>query len=114
MDKLRKIGGIGLLGAMLLVLAACESVSINKVLADPSHWEGKTVHVQGVVENSFGALGNGAYRISDGTGSIWVISRTGVPARGARVDVVGSVFQGAQLAGQALGTALREERHKAR
>jgi hypothetical protein len=112
MNKLRKAGIVAALAAMVLALAACESVTIGRLLSDPSHWEGKAVHIRGTVDDSIGVLGHGAYKVSDGTGSIWVISRTGLPGRGARIDVEGSIFQGAQLAGQSLGTALRETRHR--
>jgi len=108
------MAALAVLAALVLVLAACESVTIGKLMADPSRYEGKTVHIQGTVDTSFGALGNGAYKVSDGTGSMWVISRTGIPGRGARVDVEGTIFQGAQLLGQSLGVALRETRHRAR
>ncbi len=103
-----------LLVILALVLAACESVSINKLLADPARWRNKTVHVHGTVENSMGALGHGAYLLADDTGRIWVISNTGVPARGAKVDVEGVVFEGVQFGGQSLGVAVREKRHHAR
>ena len=36
-------------------------------------------------------LGHGAYKLDDGTGTIWVISSHGVPRRGARVNVHGRI-----------------------
>ncbi len=97
---------------LVLVLAGCEAVKISSVLADPSRYVNKTVVIQGTVQNSMGALGHGAYAVSDGTGTIWVISSRGVPARGARVAVEGQVFQGVQFLGQSFGVALREKRHR--
>jgi len=104
-----------LLGLVLLslVLAGCaETVSIGRILADPSHWSHKTVRVQGTVETSGGAVGRGAYAVSDGTGTIWVISGRGIPSRGARVAVEGEVFEGVQILGQSFGVALREKQHR--
>lgn len=97
-----------------LVLVACETVKISSVVNDPSHWMNKTVRVAGTVTTSMGAVGHGAYQVSDGTGNIWVISSRGVPARGAQVAVEGTVFQGAQFMGQSFGVAIREKQHRTR
>ncbi len=112
MRIVRRLALPALIIAVALALTACESVSISRVLRDPSRWSGRDVHIHGTVTNSFGALGHGAYQVDDGTGTIWVISGTGVPSKGSRVDVVGSVFQGANVGGQAVGTAIREYQHK--
>ncbi len=40
---------------------------------------------------SVSLLGHGAYKLDDGTGTIWVVSRHGVPRKGARVKVKGKV-----------------------
>ncbi len=99
--------------ALALGLAACsQSVSIARLLSDPSHWNNKTVQIHGTVQNAVGLLGEGMYSVSDGTGKIWVISNSGIPGKGVRVDVVGTVFQGAQFMGRSLGVALREQHHK--
>jgi hypothetical protein len=111
MERLRTVAAAAVVLALVLALAACESVSIGRLTADPSHWQGKRVHVHGTVEDSYGALGHGAYLVSDGTGKIWVISGKGLPSRGARVDVEGDVFQGAELMGRSVGMALKEIRH---
>lgn len=101
--------------AVCLVLVACaETVAISRLLSDPAHWNNKEVHIQGHVINSMGMMGEGAYRVDDGTGSIWVISNTGVPGRGARVDVIGTVFQGAEFMGHSYGVALRERGHRSK
>jgi len=36
-------------------------------------------------------LGHGVYKLDDGTGTIWIISKHGVPRRGARVGVKGKI-----------------------
>ena len=103
-----------LLLASLVLLGCVKTVEIGTILADPSRWTKKTVRIQGTVQNSMGAIGRGAYAVSDDTGTIWVTSRTGIPARGARVFVEGKVFQGVQILGESYGVALREKRHRSR
>lgn len=97
-----------------LVLIGCQTVKIGSLVSDPSRWRNKTVRIEGTVQNSVGAIGTGAYAVSDDTGTVWVISRTGVPSRGARVEVVGQVFEGVQFLGQSFGVALREKEHRTR
>lgn len=101
--------------AVALIAAGCaDTVSISRLNSDPAHWQNKTVRIVGTVQNSMGLMGRGAYSVSDGTGSIWVISDKGVPARGAQIAVEGTVFQGAQFMGQSFGVAIREKQHKTR
>lgn len=94
-----------------LLLSACGAVKIGRINADPSRYRNQTVRVSGTVVNSVGALGTGGYQVEDGTGSIFVISRKGVPSRGSRVIVTGKVFPGAEVLGQSVGTAIREQSH---
>jgi hypothetical protein len=70
------------------------------------------VSVNGRVVNSFGVLGTGGYQVEDDTGKIFVISTSGVPSKGSRVEVRGKVMNGVTVMGRSLGTALRESRHK--
>jgi hypothetical protein len=97
-----------------ILLAGCGSVKIARINADPSHFRNQTVHVSGTVTNSVGVLGTGGYQIDDGTGKIYVVSRSGVPSRGSQVTVTGHVFQGAEILGQAAGVAIREQSHTVR
>lgn len=102
-----------LLAGLAIGLVACaQTVAIGRLLADPGHWNNKTVHIAGTVQNSIGAFGEGIYSVDDGTGNIWVFGGHGVPGRGVRVDVLGSVFQGAQFLGRSYGVAIREQRHR--
>jgi len=95
----------------LAVLSACGSVKIGRINADPSRYQNRMVHVSGTVTNSVGVLGTGGYQLEDETGKIYVLSRSGVPSRGPRVKVTGVVSPGVQVLGQAVGVAIREERH---
>jgi len=100
--------------AMGLWLAACTSVRIARINADPSRYFNRTVRVDGRVTTSVGLLGTGGYHVDDGTGTIYVVSRTGVPSGDSRVVVTGTVIGGAQILGRTLGTAIREDHHKVR
>ena len=83
-----------------LILSGCGSTrAIGDVLADPSEYAGDDVRVEGQVLQSYSILGQGAYRIEDETGRLWVVSRSGVPNPGARVMVEGRVQQGFNLGG---------------
>ena len=63
--------------------------------------------------NAFGALGAGGYQVDDGSGKIYVLSTgSGVPSKGSRVLVSGTVINGATVMGKSYGTAIREQKHK--
>lgn len=96
----------------VLLLTACGAVKIGHINADPTRYRNRSVSVNGTVTNSLGVLGTGGYQIEDDTGKIYVISSTGVPSKGSRVTVTGSVISGASVMGHAYGTAIHEQRHK--
>jgi hypothetical protein len=103
---------------------ACAARTINQVLADPGHYRDRNVKVSGAVVDSYSMLGNGAYQIEDKTGKLWVISSAGVPRKGARVSVTGTVREGFSLGsiGERMklppavgaGLVLMESSHKAK
>jgi hypothetical protein len=95
-----------------LLLSACGSVRIARINADPGHYRNRTVTVTGTVTNAVGLLGTGGYQLEDGTGKLYVISQSGIPQRGARVKVTGTVQSGVNILGRSIGTALREQHHK--
>jgi ABC-type Zn2+ transport system substrate-binding protein/surface adhesin len=97
--------------AVALTLSACAPVTIARINQDPSRFRNRTVHVDGTVVTSVGFLRTGGYQIDDGTGKIYVVSRSGVPSSGSRVSVTGRVMPGAEVLGQALGTAIVEQSH---
>ena len=98
----------------VLLLTGCGSVKIARINADPSRYRNQTVSVTGTVTNSVGLLGTGGYQIEDDTGKIYVISRSGIPSRGSRVKVTGTVMPGAQVLGQSVGVTIRERSHRVR
>lgn len=75
----------------------CGARSINEVLADPGRYRDKQVRVAGAVVESYSVAGNGAYQIDDSTGRLWILSKVGVPRRGARVKVTGTVRESFSL-----------------
>jgi len=107
---MRKTFAVALMLGAILLLAGCPTgVHVSDLNRNPGKYFGKEVGIHGTVTNSFGALGEGAYEVDDGTGRIWIISQGyGVPAKGARVSVAGSFIQGASFGGRAFGTALRQ------
>lgn len=83
----RLLAGAGI----AILLAGCAGTRpIGHLLDDPHRFDGEVVRVEGEVVNAAGALGYGAYRLNDGTGTLYVVSDGGgVPRQGARVRVAG-------------------------
>jgi hypothetical protein len=116
--------GIAVVMAAAVAAAGCGAITINKVLADPGKYRNDRVTVPGTVTESASVLGRGAYRITDGDQSLWVITSGGAPRKGARVSVTGRVQEGYDLGflGNVLklpnsiqsGVVLIESSHKAR
>jgi hypothetical protein len=102
----------------------CGARSINELLADPAKYRNQSVTVRGTVAQSASVLGKGAYRITDGDQGLWVVTSSGAPRQGARVDVKGRLQDGYDLSafGNILklpgslqsGLVLIEESHRAR
>ena len=106
---LKKLGGTSLLLAAVFLFTACPSqTTISKINADPAQYRNKEVAIVGTVRDSYGVLGNGAYEIDDGTGRLWVVTKRGVPSRGARVGAKGRVYTGFNFGGRNFGTVLEE------
>jgi hypothetical protein len=115
---------LALVFGVMLLAAGCGATSINKVLADPGKYRSQAVTVHGTVDESVSILGRGAYRITDADQHLWVVTNSGAPRKGARVDVTGRVQEGYDLSafGGAIklpgslqsGVVLVESSHKAR
>src|SRR5688572_13535929 len=110
--------------AAALSAVACGARSINELLADPAKYRNQSVTVRGTVAQSASVLGKGAYRITDGDQGLWVVTSSGAPRQGARVDVTGRLQDGYDLstfggvlkipASLQSGLVLVEESHRAR
>jgi hypothetical protein len=109
MHLIERLGSASLLLAAVFLLTACPSqTTISKINADPARDRNKEVAIVGTVRDSYGALGQGAYEIDDGTGRLWVVTRRGVPSRGAKVGVKGNVHTGFNFGGRNYGTVMEE------
>ena len=112
------------LAGAVLFLPGCEHKSINHILADPQRYANHEVGVVGRVVRSYSVLGHGAYEVDDGTGTLWVVSKTGVPREGTRVGVRGTIRDAFNLGeleprlklpeGIRSGVVMIESEHKAK
>jgi hypothetical protein len=106
----------------LMLSTACASVTINKVLADPTKYRDQEITLSGQVSDSYSLGSRGAYRLRDGSGQLWVVSEQGVPRTGAEVKVTGRVREGFNVgslgprlpAGLGSGLVLVETSHRAK
>lgn len=113
MRSRRKSIMLGLALLLSLAAAACEKTTVSKITADPDRYRNKEVGVVGTVTDSYGVpLVGGAYEIDDGTGRIWVASRSGAPRKGARVGVKGRVHSGFTFGSRSFGTVIEESDRK--
>ncbi len=120
----RRYGSRILTGALVvlaLTMAGCDQKTINEIKADPGRYADKEVGVVGTVTRSIGALGTGVYEIDDGTGKLWVVSKTGLPREGAKIGVKGTIRDGYSLGSLvklpesiSSGMVMIESSHKAR
>jgi len=103
-----------------IIATGCpERKTIGEIQAHPGKYDNKDVTVVGIVRDSYGAsipgtgIGGGAYKIDDGTGSMWVIAADGAPPqKGAQIGVSGTVGSGINLKGRNYGLGLYEkDRH---
>lgn len=99
-----------------LFAAACpERRSIADIEANPSKFYNKTVAVAGVVQDSYGvnvpftSVRGGVYKVSDGTGSLWIYTEGSVPAKGAQVGVKGKIQNGVNWRGKNYGLGMIEK-----
>ena len=104
----RKFFYATLITAFTILLVGCPPrVSIEKINRDPGRYAGKEITIAGRVTSSFGAFGSGVYQLDDGTGQMWVYSRSyGVPANGAKVAATGIIKQGFTFGGRSFATIL--------
>lgn len=116
MKYLTKLFLSGIMLAVGLVTIACpERTSIADIEANPSKYQNKDVAIAGTVQDSYGVnipgtpIRGGAYKIGDGTGSIWIVTEQGVPSRGAQVGVKGRVGTGLNYNGRNYGLGLYEK-----
>jgi hypothetical protein len=111
MRSRRKVSILALTLLSISLLTACPSkTNIGKILDNPDRYRDKEVGITGTVEDSYSVpFVGGAYKVDDGTGEIWVVSkRGGAPRKGARVGAKGHVTQGFNFGGRNFGTVIEE------
>lgn len=89
--------GLAIISVNTLVSSACAAQTIHQIAADPSRYRDREVRVSGTVVDSYSFINRGAYKIDDDTGALWVVSDRGVPRKGARVTVKGTIREGFDL-----------------
>ncbi len=103
---------------VLLMLAGCDqhTQKLSDIMNNPSGYANKDVTVAGevnqVYELPLGIASVAAYRISDGTGQIWVVSRAGAPVKGDKVGLKGTVRPEGRFGNTLLGSVIEEKQRK--
>jgi hypothetical protein len=96
MTKIKRCS-LPIVAALACAAIACGAQTINQLLSDPARYRNQTVTVRGRVDESASIAGRGAYRLVDGDQGLWVVTTSGAPRRGARVDVTGKLEDGYDL-----------------
>jgi hypothetical protein len=104
-----------LIAVALAASAACatHTATIADLRHNPGRYYDRTVAVEGVVRDTWNVpfAPVRAYRISDASGDVTVLSQSGrVPPRGARVEVIGRVEDVASFGNRSVGLHIRQER----
>ena len=102
---------LALISAAVLSSGCAATTSIGDIIADPSQYEGKEVTIEGTVSNNLwlALLTKGAYRLTDDTGSIWVVCSHTPPEKNDEVKVKGTVGKAVSIGEHSLGTVIIEK-----
>ncbi len=100
----------------LLTIACPERTSIADIEANPAKYQNKEVAITGIVKDGYGVsipgtdLRGGAYKIDDGTGSMWIIvADDSVPSKGTELGVKGKISTGVNWNGKNYGLGMYEK-----
>ena len=75
---------------LLVSLTSCGTPQIN--LAEVSRYKsGKLVHLEGKVTQTAPFIGNGAYQLTDRTGSLWVVTKQSLPKLDRQLTIKGEI-----------------------
>ena len=100
------------------LLAGCNEHTdkLADIDSNPSAYINKDVTVAGevnqVYELPLGIANIAAYRISDGTGQTWVISRAGAPRKGDKVGLKGTVRPEGRVGSEVLTNVIEEKQRR--
>lgn len=116
MNYVNKVLLSGLVVLTGVFVAACpDRTSIGDIEANPSRYQNREVAIAGTVRDSYGVnipgtrVRGGAYKIDDGTGSIWIVTEDAVPTKGAQIGVKGIIGNGVNWNGRNYGLGLYEK-----
>ena len=116
MKKMTKAFTLGLVLIIGLMTLGCpKRESIAGIEANPSKYYNKEVGIAGTVRDSYGLnipltqIRGGIYKIDDGTGSIWVVTQSSVPAKGTKIGVKGKIQNGVSYNGKNYGLGMIED-----
>lgn len=104
-----------IVAATLFATGCPERISIADIEANPSKYQNKEIAIAGTVRDSYGLsipgtnIGGGAYKVDDGTGSIWIVTDGSVPSKGAQIGVKGVVGNGVNYKGRNYGLGMYEK-----
>ena len=100
------------------LLAGCDSHTdkLRDIADRPASYLNRDVTVAGevtkVYELPLGIADIAAYRVSDGTGQAWVISRAGAPREGDKVGLKGTVRPEGKIGSETLLNVIVEKERK--
>ncbi len=120
MKRLSIIALVLLAVVSLVMIVGCKSnrTMISSILQQPEKFMDRDVVVAGRVTRTYAVnlliAEMGAYQIDDGSGKIWVITKTGVPADGAEVGLKGTVSSGLKFGHEIFGAVIREGERRTR
>ncbi len=105
-----------LLGGALLAGCNPHTDKLSDISNNPNSFVNKDVTVAGevtkVYELPLGITNVAAYRVNDGTGQAWVISRAGAPREGDKVGLKGTVRPEGRVGSEVLTNVIIEKQRK--
>ena len=104
MPRIVKLLAICLLLVLLIGISCSRflSTKIGDIQKDPRKYDGKTVTIEGEVQDSVNIMVMRYYTVSDGSGEIFVMTDGAVPAKGSQVRVTGTVSQAVSMGDKSL------------
>ena len=102
-----------------VIFAGCtDRTRISKILNDPDRYANTEVAIAGTISNTYAVnliiVEAGAYQVDDGSGKIWVITKSSVPKKGTKVGVKGTVSDKIDIFGLTDGLVIEEKERRTR
>ncbi len=116
MNRFTKVTFLCLILLVGIFAAACpKRTSIADIEDNPGKFQNKEVAIAGVVKDSYGVSiplireSGGIYKVDDGTGAIWVLTKRSVPSKNAQLGIKGKIQNGVNYNGKNYGLVLVED-----